>query len=227
VRIATLYRSSFIDYPNKISCVIFTQGCNFRCSFCHNPELIDLHSQFNISEEEILSFLSKRRKLLDGVVICGGEPLLQLDLLSFILKIKEMNYSIKVDTNGSLPQRLVNIIQVIDYIAMDVKAPLNKYKSVINTDIMSEKIKESIEIIKNSGKGYEFRTTVVKTQLSVNDILAIGELIRDANLYVLQRFVPTKSLDKNFLTQTTYSVDEFNYIKGLLEASLVRRCIVR
>lgn len=227
--IGGLQKTSLIDYPNKISCVIFTQGCNFRCPFCHNPELVKINKKNKIKIEEVFTFLKKRKGLLDGVVICGGEPLLQDDLLDFMLTIKKMGYAIKLDTNGSFPKKLAEFISssVVDYIAMDVKAPLEKYKIVTNSNVNTADIKKSIDIIINSDKEYEFRTTIVETQLSKEDILKIAELIRGAKLYVLQHFSSQKTLNKEFSKKTSFSVNNFNYLKVLLENSFVKKCIIR
>lgn len=219
---------SLIDYPGKISCIVFTQGCNFRCPYCHNPELIPFTPLVKIKEETILSFLEKRKGKIDAVVITGGEPTMQQDLLKFIQKIKEMGYLTKLDTNGSNPEMLEIIINhsLVDYIAMDIKAPLEKYKEVTHSVISPEEIKRSIRMIMNSDIKYEFRTTVVKSQLSKEDIINIGKLIEGAELYILQKFIPSKTLDPNFLNKKTYSDGEFKELKKDLE-KLVCKCLVR
>ena len=220
---------SLIDYPGKICAIVFTQGCNFRCPYCHNPELVE-PSLFGkiIPEEKIFSFLEKRKGKLDAVEITGGEPTLQKDLVDFIRRIKEMGYLIKLDTNGSNPEMLEIIInhELVDYIAMDIKAPLEKYKEVIHSVINPEKIKRSIRTIMSSNIKYEFRTTVVKSQLSKGDIINIGKLIEGAELYILQKFIPSKTLDPNFLNEKTYSDGEFKELKKELE-KLVCKCLVR
>ncbi len=219
---------SLIDYPGKISCIVFTQGCNFRCPYCHNPELIPFTPLVKIKEETILSFLEKRKGKIDAVVITGGEPTMQQDLLKFIQKIKEMGYLIKLDTNGSNPEMLEIIINhsLVDYIAMDIKAPLEKYKEVTHSVISPERIKRSIRMIMNSNIKYEFRTTVVKSQLTKEDIISIGKLVEGAELYVLQKFIPSKTLDPNFLDEKTYSDREFKDLQRKLEG-FVCKCLVR
>lgn len=220
---------SLIDYPGKICAIVFTQGCNFRCQYCHNPELVE-PSLFGktIPEEEIFSFLEKRKGKLDAVEITGGEPTLQKDLVDFIQRIKEMGYLVKLDTNGSNPEILEIIInhELVDYIAMDIKAPLEKYKEVTHSVISPEEIKRSIRVIMNSDIKYEFRTTVVKSQLSKEDIINIGKLIERAELYILQKFIPSKTLDPNFLNEKTYSDGELGSLKKKLE-KFVCRCLVR
>ena len=229
MRIGGFQKFSLIDYPGKICAIVFTQGCNFRCPYCHNPELVK-PSLFGktIPEEEIFSFLEKRKGKLDAVEITGGEPTLQKDLVDFIRRIKEMGYLVKLDTNGSNPEILLEIINhgLVDYIAMDIKAPLEKYKEVIHSVINPEKIKRSIRTIMSSNIKYEFRTTVVKSQLSKEDIINIGKLIEGAELYILQKFIPSKTLDPNFLNEKTYSDKEFKELKKELE-KLVWRCLVR
>ena len=219
---------SLIDYPGKISCIVFTQGCNFRCPYCHNPELIPFMPLVKIKEETILSFLERRKGKIDAVVITGGEPTIHQDLLKFIQKIREMGYLIKLDTNGSNPEMLEIIINhsLVDYIAMDIKAPLEKYREVIHSVISLEEVKRSIRMIMNSGIKYEFRTTVVKSQLSKEDIISIGKLVEGAELYILQKFIPFKTLDPNFSDEKTYSDGEFKDLQRKLE-KFVCRCLIR
>ena len=222
-------RFSLIDYPGKICAIIFTQGCNFRCPYCHNPELVNARRpQHPIPEEDVFSFLKKRRNKLDAVVITGGEPILQVDLLEFLEKIKTMGYLIKLDTNGSDPRVIEKIIdrRLADYLAMDVKAPLEKYQEITNSNIDYDEIKQSIRLIMHSGIDYEFRTTIVKSQLSEENILEIGKLIRGAKLYVLQRFVPSKVIDPKFLNELTFSDGKLKALQDTLK-DLVVQCIVR
>lgn len=210
--IGGLQKFSLIDYPGKISAVLFTQGCSFRCPFCHNPELV-IPDKFGatILTENVLTFLNSRKSRLDGVVISGGEPTIQEDLLDFVQKVKQMNFLIKIDTNGSRPEILKKIIdrQLADYIAMDIKAPFHKYQRHTGAEVREEKIRQSIGLIINSDIDYEFRTTVVKEQLSLEDIFSIGRTIRGAKRYILQKFAPNKTLDSSFSRATTYTDDEF------------------
>jgi len=220
---------SLIDYPDKICAIVFTQGCNLRCPYCHNPELINLKSsQYIISKEEVFSFLEKRKGKLDALEVTGGEPTLQRDLLEFLKKIKDMGYLIKLDSNGSHPEAVEKAIKlkIADYLAMDVKAPLKKYREVTHSKVDISKIKNSIELIMNSGLDYELRTTIAKSQLCKEDIIEIGKLIKGAKLYVLQKFIPSKTLNPEFLNETTYSDKEFKYLKSALEGYVVN-CLVR
>lgn len=204
---------SLIDYPGKISAVIFTQGCSFRCPFCHNPELV-VPEKFDTSvlTEEIFNFLNTRKNRLEGVVISGGEPTAQKDLPEFLQKIKRFGFLIKLDTNGSRPEVLEQIIsqRLADYIAMDIKAPFYKYAAHTNSDIRTEKIKESIRLIMNCGIDYEFRTTVLRERLSAKDILDIGREISGAKRYILQKFIPRKILSEDFMAAETYNDAEFD-----------------
>lgn len=230
MKIGGFQKFSLIDYPGKSSAIIFTQGCSFRCDYCHNPELVNpLLFQKPISEEEILAFLEKRKDKLDAVVVTGGEPFIQPDLESSLAKLKKLGYLIKLDTNGSFPDRLEKVIEEksVDYIAMDIKGPLEKYHQISNSKIDLEKIKKSIKLIINSGVDYEFRTTIVKSQLSENDFIKIGEMIKGAKLYALQKFIPTKTLNPEFLKEVSYSDRELEKIsKNLVELFHIN-CIIR
>jgi len=230
MKIAGFQKFSLIDYPGKISAIIFTQGCNFRCPYCHNPELVNpkLFTD-TLDEDSILSSLRKRFGKLDGVVITGGEPLLQHNLIEFVEKVKEMGYLVKLDTNGSYPENLERLLakNLIDYIAMDVKAPFEKYCDIVRVNVCTEKIMESITIILNSNIDYEFRTTVVKALLTKDDLICIAKLIRGAKRYVLQKFVMSKILDKSFASNAEcFSEDELNTIKDKVK-KYVCECIIR
>ena len=220
MKIGGLQRVSLIDYPGLICATIFLKGCNFKCSYCHNPELVDTRLfQPCIKENEVLDFLNMRGGKLDAVTITGGEPTIQDDLAPFIKKIKKMKFAVKLDTNGSQPQVIKTLLdeKLLDFIAMDIKAPLEKYKSVVKVPVNSDLTKESIQLILKSKIPYEFRTTVVESQLEEKDILQIAELISGANSYVLQKFVPVKTLDKKLLKEKSYPDEQFQKIKKNLE----------
>lgn len=217
MKIGGVQKLSLIDYPNKICCVVFIAGCNFKCGFCHNPEIVFENTEF-IEEEEFFSFLSSRRNWIDGVCIGGGEPCAS-DIILFVRKIKEMGFLVKIDTNGSFPNVLEYLIngRLVDYIAMDVKAPFDKYKQVVNSDVDVGDIKKSIKIIKGSGVEYEFRTTCVPKLLSKEDIINIGLSLGKCKKYCLQKFVSQNTLDKNYLNEKTYSEKELNEIKEIIK----------
>ncbi len=221
---------SLIDYPDKISAIVFTQGCNFRCPYCHNPELIDAKRSGSdgLEEEEILSFLERRQGKLEAVTITGGEPLLQAGLEDFLLKVKGLGYLAKLDTNGSFPQRLEKILEskTVDYIAMDIKISLDKYESVVRKKVETGQILKSIRLIMDSGLDYEFRTTVVKPLFEKDDFIKIGQLVKDCRLYVLQGFVASKMLDDECLDMHSYSDEELASFKQIMEG-FVQRCTIR
>jgi len=179
--IAGLSKTTLLDYPGRVAATIFTGGCNFRCPFCHNGDLVLKPSSLEmISEEEVLSFLQKRKNVLKGVCITGGEPTLQADLRDFIIKIKEIGYQIKLDTNGYLPEVLKTLLddELLDYVAMDIKSSKEKYGLATGLEDMDiGRIERSMELLKNSGISYEYRTTVVKGLHTSEDILEIGKWI--------------------------------------------------
>ncbi len=229
MRIGGFQRFSMIDYPGHACAIIFTQGCNFRCPFCHNPELVD-PAKFGelIPEQEVFDFLATRKGKLDAVVVTGGEPTVQSGLLPFMGKIKAMGFLIKLDSNGSNPQVLEQAManKLVDYFAMDIKAPLEKYSVATNSKVALENIQKSVNLIMRSGLPYEFRTTVVQSQLAEEDFHAIGKIIKGARLYVLQKFVPGKVLNPCFASETTYPNAEFEKIKRLME-EYCKQCLVR
>ena len=186
-------KTSLIDFPKKIAAIVFTQGCNFRCHYCHNPELVTECNKI-ADEKLILDFLDTRKGKLDGVVITGGEPSLQKDLTDFIFKVKEKGFEVKLDTNGSNPDVIVDLTEknLLDYIAMDIKAPLSKYQDIVDCAVDVLQIKDSVDFIKNCGVDYEFRTTTVKPLLAVSDFDEIGNIIKNSKRYFLQNFVLSK-----------------------------------
>ena len=212
--IGGLQKTSLLDFPEKIAAIVFTMGCNFRCGYCHNPELINGEAKI----EEVFEFLKTRQGKLDGVVITGGEPCLQKDLPEFIKQVKELGFAVKLDTNGSFPEMLEKVLPDLDYVAMDIKAPLEKYSQIVNVDVDTSKILKSIEVLKNGEVDYEFRTTVVKSQLSFEDFEKIGQLIQGAPRYYLQRFEASKILDKSLENEKTYSTEEFERIIDILKS---------
>ncbi|RKY30548.1 MAG: anaerobic ribonucleoside-triphosphate reductase activating protein [Candidatus Omnitrophota bacterium] len=229
MKIGGLTKTSLIEYPGMISAVVFTQGCNFRCPYCHNPELVEPSlSNPKIPEDEVIDFLKRRKKYLEAVVITGGEPCLQEDLIDFIVKLKEIGYMVKLETNGSFPEVLSKIIErkLVDFISMDIKGPLDKYDIIAGVKVDISKIKESISLIMDSGIDFEFQTTVVKSMLEEKDFEKIGNLIKGAKSYVLQRFVPSKTLNPEFMKEETYSDEKLNEIKKIME-KYVLNCRIR
>ena len=193
MRIGGLQKFSFIDYPGKTAAIIFTQGCNFKCSYCHNPQLVYPNLfQVSMPEEEIFAFLESRKNQLDAVVITGGEPTLQPDLIDFIKKVKDMGFLVKLDTNGSNPNILKEIInqKLVNFIAMDIKAPFDKYSSVCCVPVNIDNIKLSVELIKKSGIEFLFRTTFDKTKLFDTDIKTMTDFLNVADFYKIQKCNP-------------------------------------
>jgi pyruvate formate lyase activating enzyme len=220
MQIGGLQKVSLNEYPGMISAIAFTQGCNFRCPYCHNPELVDPDLFGDcLPEEGVLSFLERRRGKLDALTITGGEPTIQLDLIDFIKRVRKIGYLIKLDTNGSCPEVLEQLIggRLLDYIAMDMKGPLQRYRTVTRSKIDEDKIRQSMEIIMKSGTPYEFRTTVPKKLLQEEDILEMGKLLRNASCYILQQFIPTRTLDKQFQKYEAYSQEEMEYLRDKLK----------
>ncbi len=213
MNILGIEKSSFIDYPNKISTVIFTGGCNFSCPYCHNSHLLNFSGKI-IDEEEVLNFLKKRKKFIDAVCITGGEPTLQKDLKVFIKKVKEEGFLVKLDTNGTSHMILKKLIDegLLDYIAMDIKAPLHKYNVVTQQTLDTKEIKESIDEIKSSGIDYEFRTTVCQELLKPQDILAIVEEIKGSKKYYLQNFRDGENVLGGIKQYTPYSPQQLEEI---------------
>ena len=211
MKIGGFQKVSLIDCPGCISAVVFTVGCNFRCPYCHNPELVkeSLHPVL-LPTEDVLDFLKRRQGKLEAVTVTGGEPCLQPDLPEFAVALKKMGYRVKIDTNGSRPEVLERLLAegAVDYVAMDIKAPLSRYPSVAGVPIREKDIRRSIRRIKSCGIGYEFRTTVAPALLEPADFTDIGKEIRHARRYVLQTFVPSKTLDAAYLKKKSPSAEE-------------------
>lgn len=203
MKIGGIHRFSLIDFPGKIACTLFTLGCNFRCSFCHNASLV-LPQKFapTINMQEIEHFLNKRKNQLQGVVISGGEPLLHEDLIELLTFIKSLKLEVKLDTNGSFPKRLKHLIDegLLDYIAMDIKNTFSKYDKTCGCSVDLAKIKESIEIITTSNLPHHFRTTFYKEEISETDIDIIQkEIIPENSKFIIQDYKETPDLLKNFM----------------------------
>lgn len=222
IKIGGIQKTSFIDYPGKIAAVIFTSGCNFSCGYCHNGGLFESGNCI-YSPQNIMDYLKSRYNKLDAVVISGGEPTLHRDLFAFVSKVKELGFLVKLDTNGTNPDVVDKMVrnELIDYFAMDIKAPLDRYPEIVNANVNIDNIVKSVDIIKNSGVDYEFRTTVVKNQLGFEDFKKIGEMLKGSRLYYLQRFKNESTLNPLFSNYTTYSDDDFSKIVNLLSENIV------
>ncbi len=185
---------TLIDYPGKIAATVFTAGCNFRCPFCHNPELVELDPEtlplFREQEAKFFSFLEGRKGLLDGVCITGGEPTVQADIVPFMRKLKSMGFLVKLDSNGTNPDILRQVFdeKLVDYVAMDIKNGPARYHEAVGTAVDMDRIRESIRLIMGSGVDYEFRTTVVPGIHTAADFEEVAKLIEGAKRYYIQVF---------------------------------------
>lgn len=189
MNIGGLQKFSLLDYPGELSGIIFTSGCNFRCPYCHNPELV-LPQTFSqlLNTEKVLRFLYRRRRKLSAVVVSGGEPTLQEDLIPFMKLLKAMRFKVKLDTNGALPEVIEQVIraEAADYIAMDIKAPLHLYPQLTRSTVNPQNIAHSMDLIRQSNIAYEFRTTVAPEILFGNDLYDIRDLLREGDRYYVQ-----------------------------------------
>ncbi len=227
-----LQKNSLIDYPGKVSCVCFFTGCNFDCPYCHNPDLVlkNMTSLRPLNEDGLCSFLEARKGLLDGVVLSGGEPTLESELVPLCRKIKAMGYALKLDTNGSRPWVIKDLIEkgLIDYVAMDVKTEPGRYSHLIKRGYDPSGLLSSIQIIMGSEIDYEFRTTCVRPMVEPLVIGNIGRIIKGARLYALQGFHGRKLLHPEFFQgiKAGYDRDEMAQLKSIAEP-YVQRCILR
>ncbi len=220
VEIKGLEKFSPKDFPGYISSTVFLGGCNFRCPFCHNSDLVlrpEILPTFPL--DYFLSFLDSRKGWLEGICISGGEPLLHDDLETLLILIKDRNLLVKIDTNGSFPSRLEDLIQkkLVDHIAMDVKAPLKRYQEVTRATVNEEDIVRSVDIIKNSGLGYVFRTTLVPGLVGPEDIKQICQMLNGAKIFQLQQFVPLNTLDSHYLQKKPYRREEVQRLARIAE----------
>jgi len=213
-------KTSLIDYPGKISSIIFLPKCNMGCPYCQNPDLVVNYKDLpKIREDEIIRYLKSKKEWIDAIVITGGEPTLHKELSSFLRRIKETSLLVKLDTNGTNPEMIKDLInkKLVDYIAMDIKAPLDKYEDVAKTKVNKENIQKSIDIIRNSGINYEFRLTCAPSLISEEDIIKIGEWLKGSKRFYLQQFRNKATLDKSFEKEKPYSKGELDKFKEILE----------
>lgn len=225
-----LQKNSLIDFPGKIATLIFTQGCNFHCPYCHNPSLIPMAGPDTHSEKEILLFLEKRRGLIEGVAITGGEPTLQKDLAGFCRKVKDLAYPIKIDTNGSRPQILAHLFseKLVDFVAMDIKTDPENYAPLLSPVAVDKALIASIQLILESGIDHEFRSTCVHPFISKERIARILPLIQGARRYALQHFSDAALFHPNFFKDKGRGLDhqELEALKKQI-APCVERCEIR
>jgi pyruvate formate lyase activating enzyme len=228
--IGGLQKTSLIDFPGKVSCVCFVSGCNFRCPYCHNPDLVDNPANSVLDEAAFLSFIRERRGFLDGVVVSGGEPTLQSDLPAFAGRIKREGLNVKLDTNGSHPRMIQELIEkrLVDYVAMDIKTDPSLYPELLKEELDPGIIRASVMLIMDSGIPYEFRTTCLQPFVDAEKVEAIGRLIQGCSLYVLQSFRRTRVLDPGFFgdRKAGYGQEEMMHLKAVAEPWVIS-CVVR
>lgn len=226
-----LIKTTLLDFPDTVACTVFTVGCNFRCGYCHNPELVEAEKKLyqTIAEESFWQFLEKRKNQLEGVCITGGEPCLHADLMLFIKKIKSLGLKVKLDTNGSKPEILDLLLEqhLLDYVAMDIKGPLEDYPHITGTNLDTQTLVTSISLIKKKAPQYEFRSTIMPKLHNQNSIHAMGKLIQGARVWVLQNFKSQSSLlskkFRHYFSFTPKFMKEFQEIGQ----QYVERCYVR
>ncbi len=203
MKFSGLQKISLIDYPNKVASVLFTPGCNLRCPFCHNWRIaVDPKPPF-LQETAALEILESRKRYVDAVVVTGGEPTMHKELPRFLAKLKERGFMVKLDTNGFYPEVLEECLPYVDYVALDVKTCLDKYRLLGATDTVG--LMRTVEILKTGKVAYEFRTTVVPELVTVEDITCIGEIVKGAKTHAFQQFVPQDTLDKRFESLKPYA----------------------
>ena len=221
MKIHGLMKMTLLDFPGKVACTVFLGGCDMRCPFCHNAELLDPEAPAEMDEVELLSFLKKRVGLLDGVVFTGGEPLLRKDLPELMAKIREMGFAIKLDTNGNHPDRLIEVVEagLVDYVAMDIKNSPDKYGMTIGIPGFDlSKVERSVEFLKKGKVPYEFRTTVVSQFHDEASMKEIAKWIQGADRYYLQEFVDRDTVKYGGLTAC--SKDQMNAFLEIAKSSV-------
>ncbi len=230
MRFGGLQRLTLSDFPGRVAAVAFATGCNFRCAYCHNPGLLACEGKGSLhTERDVLNLLDRRRGMLDGLVISGGEPTLQRALIPFSRQVKQRGVAIKLDTNGSRPELLRQLLdeELVDYVAMDIKAPLERYDHVAGARKVARAVGQSIELLMCSAVDPEFRTTVVRPLLAEDDILSIGCLLQESARYVLQPFVSDRTLDPTCgQWASSFSSDELGSMRDRLRGMGIA-CSVR
>ena len=216
MKFSGLLKTSLIDYPDKVASVLYVPGCNLRCPFCHNWRLVLEPKGPFLSEENALRILKSRKKFVDSIVITGGEPTMQSDIPTFLMKLKKMGFAIKMDTNGFFPDVLKKCLPFLDYVAMDIKTCPEQYVQLGAKDI--KKFLRTIKILKQGSTNYEFRSTVVPSFVDEKCIPKMGELIKGAKRFVFQQFVPGDTMDKSFDSVKPYSSGTIAHYADIMKA---------
>ena len=229
--IGGLQKTTLIDFPGKLACTVFLSGCCFRCPWCYSSELVLPEKSGDlpmISEESFFSFLRRRKGFLEGVCVCGGEPTVNEGLPEFLEKIKKIGYLVKLDTNGSNPEMLEKAIseKLVDYVAMDIKAPKERYAEAAGAEVDIGKIQKSIDVLMRGETEYEFRSTVLPAFHAKKDILAMADWIKGADKYFLQNFRPEKTLNPEFERLAPYPAEELARLCAAI-SSFFKVCRVR
>ncbi|MDD7202687.1 MAG: anaerobic ribonucleoside-triphosphate reductase activating protein [Sphaerochaetaceae bacterium] len=211
MRFGGFEKLDLVNFPGLLAATVFVEGCNFRCPYCHNATLVERHGD-KIEEEEVFAYLAKRKRMLKGVVVTGGEPTIHKEIPDFVAKVRDMGFKVKLDTNGNNPAMLKQLLEggMLDYVAMDIKTSVQNYPLVTGVDAAN--VSKSVEILKHCAVPYEFRTTCVKGLIQPSDFLLIGKWIEGARRYVLQPFNPEHTLDPAFHSYSTYSDEELKLI---------------
>lgn len=222
-----LQKMTLLDFPGHVACTVFLAGCNFKCPYCHNSELIDKGADILMDDKELLSFLKKRVGLLDGVAFTGGEPLLSEGLEDLIIKVRELGYKIKLDTNGSFPKKLQSLLDknLLDYVAMDIKNSEERYAQTVGVNCIDiDKVKKSISILMSSNIDYEFRTTVVDELFDEESFIGISKLIKGAKRYFLQEFTDRDTVVyEGFSAPSKEKMEKYlDIIKESIESAQIR-----
>ena len=222
-------KTSMLDYPGKIASVIFLPKCNFHCPYCHNKELVlDDPRLMPFEEEKVFEYLNEKKKWIDGVVISGGEPTLHVGIINICKRLKEMGFKVKLDTNGTNPKMLKELIdkKFVDYVAMDIKSSKDKYEKATSVKVNIEAVDESIQLLKKDLVEYEFRTTVLPGLVDEEDMPKIGEWLKGAKQYYIQQFVPIKTLNESYMTKEPHTHDSLHKMKDSV-SPYVEFCAIR
>jgi pyruvate formate lyase activating enzyme len=219
IEIKGFEKASLIDYPGKVCAIVFLPNCNFKCPYCQNPDLINKPDKLtNVSEQEIFSVLKDRGKWLDAVCITGGEPCLHVGLPGLCRRVKEAGFLVKVDTNGCNPRMIQKLLdeKLVDYLAMDIKGPIDRYAEIANAPVDLMKIEQSAGIVKSGGVDYEFRTTVLPKLVTEQDLINMGKWLAGSKRFAIQQFRPMKTLDPSYQKEQQYTKQELERFKKLL-----------